>query len=141
MKGAYSNTEHSTSSINGQFRRSENTRIKDAVQALALCHNVTPVYDCVEGSDSGSITSEAEADQHLQSNSSTVTYQASSPDEVALVQWTQDVGLSLNHRDLSTMKLTAPDGRHLNYSILQVFPFTSETKRMGIIVKVNYNFI
>lgn len=65
-----------------------------------------------------------------------VTYQASSPDEVALVQWTQEVGLALNHRDLSTMQLRAPDGRILNYSILQVFPFTSETKRMGIIVKV-----
>lgn len=29
----------------GKVRRSENTRIYDAVHALALCHNVTPVYD------------------------------------------------------------------------------------------------
>lgn len=29
----------------GKVRRSENTRILDAVKALALCHNVTPVYD------------------------------------------------------------------------------------------------
>lgn len=130
------NIEHAPVT-NEKFRRSENTRIKDAVQALALCHNVTPVYDCTEGSDNGSVTSETEADQHLNRNTSgTVTYQASSPDEVALVQWTQHVGLALNHRDLSSMKLVGPDGRHLNYSILQVFPFTSETKRMGIIVKV-----
>lgn len=136
LKGVYSNSEHALIT-NGKFRRSEDIRIKDAVQALALCHNVTPVYDCSEDSDSGSITSETEADQHLQrSRDTTVTYQASSPDEVALVQWTQDVGLSLNYRDLSSMKLTAVDDRHLNYSILQVFPFTSETKRMGIIVKV-----
>lgn len=69
-------------------------------------------------------------------NDQTVTYQASSPDEVALVQWTQEVGLTLSRRDLSSMQLKAPDGQYLNYSILQVFPFTSETKRMGIIVKV-----
>lgn len=86
----------------------------------------------------GSIASEAEADQHLQSALSdrAVTYQASSPDEVALVHWTQEVGLALSRRDLSSMELRAPDGRLYNYTILQVFPFTSETKRMGIIVKV-----
>lgn len=124
----------STSSL--KFRRSENSRIRDAVQALALCHNVTPVYENSESSDSSSITSETEADQHLQvSDHSNVTYQASSPDEVALVQWTQEVGLTLSRRDLTSMQLKAPDGRFMNYSILQIFPFTSETKRMGIIVK------
>lgn len=85
---------------------------------------------------SGSITSETEADQHLQMPDKAVTYQASSPDEVALVQWTQEVGLTLSRRDLSSMQLRGPDGRLLNYAILQIFPFTSETKRMGIIVKV-----
>lgn len=34
-----------------KFRRSENTRIKDAVQALALCHNVTPVFETSENSE------------------------------------------------------------------------------------------
>lgn len=82
------------------------------------------------------MASEAEADQHIQNEQNVVTYQASSPDEVALVQWTQEVGLTLNKRDLSSMQLKTPDGRLVNYSILQVFPFTSETKRMGIIVKV-----
>lgn len=66
-----------------------------------------------------------------------VSYQASSPDEVALVQWTQEVGLALSRRDLSSMQLKGPDGRHYDYTILQVFPFTSETKRMGVIVKVS----
>lgn len=72
----------------------------------------------------------------MQTSNEGVTYQASSPDEVALVQWTQQVGLTLSRRDLTSMQLRAPDGRLYNYSILQVFPFTSETKRMGIIVKV-----
>jgi len=47
-------TEHSpvksTSAHSGKVRRSENTRIYDAVHALALCHNVTPVYDEVNKS-------------------------------------------------------------------------------------------
>ncbi|KAL3206647.1 hypothetical protein MRX96_010704 [Rhipicephalus microplus] len=63
------------------------------------------------------------------------TYQASSPDEVALVTWTESVGLELVYRDLSSMKLRTPHGNILHYSILQTFPFTSERKRMGIVVK------
>lgn len=82
------------------------------------------------------MTSETEADQNLTQQEGPVSYQASSPDEVALVQWTHEVGLSLNYRDLQSMQLKTPNCRILNYSILQVFPFTSETKRMGIIVKV-----
>ena len=47
------------------------------------------------------------------------------------------MGLTLVHRDLSTMHLRTPYGEILVFSILQIFPFTSETKRMGIIVKVS----
>merc|ERR550519_2228138 len=64
-----------------------------------------------------------------------VSYQASSPDEVALVEWAGEQGLSLSARTLSEMTVTAPQGTTLGYDILQVFPFTSETKRMGIIVR------
>ena len=35
------------------------------------------------------------------------------------------------------MHLRTPYGEILVFSILQIFPFTSETKRMGIIVKVS----
>ncbi|KAF5305095.1 hypothetical protein FQA39_LY09357 [Lamprigera yunnana] len=136
VKQMYSNIEN-PSAHSGKLRKSENIRIKDAVQALALCHNVTPVYEIKDESDTGSLTSsETEADQHMQApNDKIMTYQASSPDEVALVQWTKEVGLTLSHRDLSSMRLRTPDGKFLNYSILLVFPFTSETKRMGVIVK------
>jgi len=40
------------SAHSGKVRRSENTRIYDAVHALALCHNVTPVYDEVSSKSS-----------------------------------------------------------------------------------------
>ena len=56
--------------------------------------------------------------------------------QVALVKWTESVGLALVERDLTSLCLETPDGQSLRYDILQIFPFTSETKRMGIIVRV-----
>jgi phospholipid-translocating ATPase len=65
----------------------------------------------------------------------TVTYQASSPDEVAIVEWTESVGLTLTSRDRASMKLVASTGQTFFFDILAIFPFTSESKRMGIIVR------
>jgi phospholipid-translocating ATPase len=85
--------------------------------ALAICHNVTPTTEEV---DSETVTS----------------YQASSPDEIAIVRWTENVGLRLVHRDRHGMTLASlKSGKTVvKVRILNVFPFTSETKRMGIIV-------
>lgn len=94
-------------------RRDLSVRLKDAVFALATCHNVTPVVD-----DDGS-----------------TTYQASSPDEVAIVRWTESVGLTLVSRDRTRMTIRDTHGALHTFQILQVFPFTSESKRMGIIVR------
>lgn len=60
--------------------------------------------------------------------------------KVALVAWTESVGLTLIHRDLNEIHLRSPLGEILKYTVLQIFPFTSETKRMGIIVKVCLNY-
>ncbi|XP_078337418.1 putative phospholipid-transporting ATPase IIA isoform X1 [Crassostrea virginica] len=118
-----------TRSSSGPVRRTVVTRVFEAVRALALCHNVTPVYEDSENSEAGY---ETEADQQIQQE---VVYQASSPDEVALVTWTESVGLTLLKRDLNSMQLRTPSGSVVTYHILHIFPFTSETKRMGIIVK------
>lgn len=56
--------------------------------------------------------------------------------QVALVQWTESVGLTLVSRDLASVQLRTPSGQVLTYSLLQTFPFTSESKRMGVIVRV-----
>ncbi|RXG55805.1 putative phospholipid-transporting ATPase IIB [Armadillidium vulgare] len=101
------------------IRRTIVTKVGEAVKALALCHNVTPAHE------------ENENDKK------NVLYQASSPDEIALVKWTEQVGLTLVHRDLQTLTLKTPSGKLSSFSVLQIFPFTSETKRMGIIVKEN----
>ncbi|MGH0134371.1 UNVERIFIED_CONTAM: hypothetical protein FKN15_060747 [Acipenser sinensis] len=55
--------------------------------------------------------------------------------QVALVQWTESVGLTLVNRDLTSMQLKTPGGQIFTFYILQIFPFTSESKRMGIIVR------
>ncbi|KAH7096890.1 aminophospholipid-transporting P-type ATPase [Auriculariales sp. MPI-PUGE-AT-0066] len=94
-------------------RRDMSVRVRDVVQGLALCHNVTPVVG-----DDGS-----------------VTYQASSPDEVAIVRWTESVGLTLTSRDRTQITLQAPDGASMRFEVLELFPFTSESKRMGIVLR------
>uniref|UniRef100_A0A665US54 Phospholipid-transporting ATPase n=1 Tax=Echeneis naucrates TaxID=173247 RepID=A0A665US54_ECHNA len=112
-------------------RKSVSSRIHEAVKAIALCHNVTPVYEshtAVNGE-----AESAEADQDFSDDNR--TYQASSPDEVALVRWTESVGLTLVNRDLTSLQLKTPSGQILSFHILQIFPFTSESKRMGIIVR------
>ncbi|XP_076991298.1 putative phospholipid-transporting ATPase IIB isoform X3 [Tamandua tetradactyla] len=120
-----------TQSSAHKVRKSVSSRIHEAVKAVALCHNVTPVYEGRAGVSGAS--DHAEADQDFSDESR--TYQASSPDEVALVQWTQSAGLTLVSRDLASMQLRTPSGQVLTYCVLQMFPFTSESKRMGVIVK------
>jgi phospholipid-translocating ATPase len=113
-------------------------RVNAAVTALALCHNVTPSYDTELGQQppgDSLLPGSASDSVIIPMQSRGITYQASSPDEVALVQWTEKVGLALVHRDLTSMKLQAPNGKTMRYDILQIFPFSSETKRMGIIVR------
>lgn len=101
--------------VNIRFKRSKDmaNRIKDIVLALSLCHNVTPII-----SEDGKLT-----------------YEASSPDEIAIVKWTENIGMTLIYRDTKKIKLRTPIDTILEYTILEIFPFTSETKRMGIIVK------
>lgn len=60
--------------------------------------------------------------------------------QVALVSWTESVGLTLVNRDMNEITLQTPIGDKIKFKVLRVFPFTSETKRMGIIVKVRSYF-
>ncbi|XP_016134727.1 probable phospholipid-transporting ATPase IIA [Sinocyclocheilus grahami] len=113
-----------------KVRKTISSRVHEAVKAIALVHNVTPVYE------SNGVTDQAEAEQHYEDTCR--VYQASSPDEVSLVQWTESVGLTLVGRDQSSVQLRTPSGQILNFTILQAFPFTYESKRMGIIVRARY---
>lgn len=88
------------------------TQVLDALLAIALAHNVAPVEE-----------------------NGNRTYEAASPDEVALVRFAESVGLVLQERSMSRIILRAPGGVILSYDILAEFPFTSEAKRMGVIVQ------
>ncbi|XP_057382437.1 probable phospholipid-transporting ATPase IIB isoform X6 [Balaenoptera acutorostrata] len=60
-----------------KVRKSVSSRVHEAVKAVALCHNVTPVY---EARGAAGETEFAEADQDFSDDNR--TYQASSPDEI-----------------------------------------------------------
>ncbi|XP_055848334.1 probable phospholipid-transporting ATPase IIA isoform X1 [Episyrphus balteatus] len=167
-----------------RMRRPEGWREWEAVKALALCHNVTPVTDDDTGSISsvnskGNSPTKSVINMEDKNSDDEITYQASSPDEIALVKWTEQVGLTLIARDVNsmTLQLKAPKSTEknimylrrdeqssspstssastaslssmntggnskeglLHFQILQIFPFTSESKRMGIIVKDSHS--
>lgn len=52
-----------------------------------------------------------------------------------MVQFTETVDYALTGRNIEAITLTNPQGNQEIYEILSIFPFTSESKRMGIIVK------
>jgi phospholipid-translocating ATPase len=85
----------------------------DAVLALMICHNVTPVLE-----DDGSRV-----------------LQGSSPDELTLVKFGEELGFSLRDRTEDFMEIVSSKGEVYQFDILIIFPFTSESKRMGIIVR------
>ncbi|ODV60060.1 aminophospholipid-translocating P4-type ATPase NEO1 [Ascoidea rubescens DSM 1968] len=94
-------------------RRDLSQRVRDLITTLAICHNVTPTIE-----------------------DGILNYQAASPDEIAIVKYTESVGLSLYKRDRNSVTLVHHvSSNSLHFDILQVFPFNSDTKRMGIIVK------
>lgn len=82
--------------------------------ALALCHNVTPV---------------------ISEDGSKKEYQASSPDQITFVKTAENYGISIEERTQTTMSIKIPSGKLIEYEIKYSFPFKSETKRMGIILK------
>ncbi|KAG4304984.1 hypothetical protein PORY_001659 [Pneumocystis oryctolagi] len=114
-KNNYPNTQH----IEQKVRKEVGNRIRDIVFALSVCHNVTPTIDL---------------------STNTVSYQSSSPDEMAIVQWTSSMGLVLHQRDRHTIQLCHQHtGKLIKMKILHIFPFTSKSKRMGIIIQIIKN--
>ncbi|TGZ68511.1 hypothetical protein CRM22_004223 [Opisthorchis felineus] len=82
---------------------------------LALCHTVVP-------------------DAHLEDPELPLTYQASSPDEAALVKAARSLGFVFATRTPSGVSIRV-DGEELHYEVLQVLEFTSFRKRMGVVVR------
>ena len=98
-----------------KIRRHRNKLIRDTITSMVLCNNVTPVVD----------------DQ----DDTKITYQASSPDEVALVKFAETLNMRLVHRTDSEIKIKDSADNFEEFEILANFPFSSDTKRMGIVLK------
>jgi phospholipid-translocating ATPase len=94
------------------FKRDKEAVLRDLITALILCHNVTPVIENGEK-----------------------FYQASSPDEIALVKIAESLDMSLLERTQTMILIKNAHGVQEKYKILANFPFSSETKRMGIILR------
>lgn len=100
-------------------KRDLNSKVCDLILTLAVCHNVTPTYENEDDEVNGA-----------------VTYQAASPDEIAIVKFTELAGLKLHRRDRHSISLLhLATNQVLTFEILYNFPFNSDTKRMGIVVK------
>ena len=54
---------------------------------------------------------------------------------MAIVKWTESVGLRLTFRDRTRITLRTPQNTDISFDVLELFPFTSESKRMGIVVR------
>ena len=98
-----------------KFRRHRNKIIRDTITSMVLCNNVTPIQD--------------------EENPSIITYQASSPDEVALVKFAETVNMRLVGRTDKEIKIKDAVDNYEEFEVLANFPFSSDTKRMGIILK------
>lgn len=64
------------------------------------------------------------------------SYQASSPDELALVNASKDVGIELTERTKDFVEIVE-SGIKKEYRILAEFPFNSDRKRMSVIIENN----
>jgi phospholipid-translocating ATPase len=84
--------------------------------SLILCNNVQP---CIDN----------EGKRFLQS---------SSPDEIALVEFAEQMGFFMHQRERLKIMVKEPStGEDINeYTILENFPFSSARKRMGIVLRI-----
>ncbi|KAI1265726.1 P-type ATPase [Xylariaceae sp. FL1019] len=91
-------------------------RVKDYILCMALCHTCLP--EMTDGQ---------------------LEYQASSPDELALVQAARELGYVVTHRTAKsiTLQIILDDGvqKTETYEILDVIEFSSKRKRMSVIVR------
>ena len=106
---------HNQKKKSKRVRRSRNKIIKDTITSMLLCNNVTPII--------------SNEDPNI------ISYQASSPDEIALVKFAEKLSMKLIYRTDKQIKIKNTSGTIEEYTILANFPFSSETKRMGIILQ------
>ena len=98
-----------------KVHRHRSKLIRDTITAMCLCNNVTPIVD--------------------DNDPNVMTYQASSPDEVALVKFAVTLDMRLVGRTDKEIKIKDAADNVEEFDVLANFPFSSDTKRMGIILR------
>ena len=63
--------------------------------------------------------------------------ESSSPDEIAMVEFLEEYGFKLLQRSDTSGTYKLPNKELLTFKILMTFPFSSERKRMGIIIEID----
>ncbi|KAK5165715.1 drs2 neo1 protein [Saxophila tyrrhenica] len=113
--------EGTTADLLARLRRNPSSafsrKARDFILAVALCHTAIP---------------ERTAD-------GAINFQASSPDEIALVKAAQDLGMLVINRTTQTVTLHETDDagkdERKTYDVLDVIEFSSKRKRMSIIIR------
>jgi phospholipid-transporting ATPase len=92
----------------------EKSKLKEFFNLLAICHNVFP--DLGELGD--------------------ITYQGSSPDEIALVKGASQIGIKFIDKKFTTITIiNSYTNESANYEVRQEMPFNSDRKRMSVVIK------
>jgi phospholipid-translocating ATPase len=113
--------ELTTADMLEQLRRNPSSpfsrNARDFILCMALCHTALP-ETCNEGG---------------------IKFQASSPDELALLEAAQDMGFLMVHRSTHSITLLENDEsghkiRH-DYEVLDTIEFSSKRKRMSVLVR------
>lgn len=126
-KPARPGTRFNDSRLLGRLSANHSTKneIMDFLLLLTICNTVIPEYESPLGS---------EQEGGISRPPSKVKYNASSPDEQALVLAANDLGFVLTGRDgpiCETMILGVP----MKFEILNVLEFNSDRKRMSVIFR------
>jgi phospholipid-translocating ATPase len=85
-----------------KVKRRQECLLRDLATALIICNNVTPVED-----------------------NGVRVLQASSPDEIALVKFSEGLGFMMREREKAEITIRTPIDSLEKYDILANFPFSS----------------
>lgn len=120
IKPSRPGTRFNDSRLIARLKANHSTRkeIHDFLLVLTICNTVIPEYE--PSSESG--------------EQRTIKYNASSPDEQALVLAASDLGYVLTSRDGAICNTTLL-GKPVSFEILNVLEFNSDRKRMSVIVR------
>ncbi|XP_017126564.1 phospholipid-transporting ATPase IF [Drosophila elegans] len=103
-------------------------------EALTVCHTVEVLQEVgVKPLESSESVSER---SHLMGKSIVDRYQASSPDEMALLEGCANLGLVYQGQSNNTLRICRyPSAEELQFERLHVLEFSSERKRMSVILR------